>query len=130
LAATVILKDRVHITLGRRQPGDVAPAEHDPARVGALKAGDQPQARRLPRPRRAEQREELTALDLEVDLIDRLDVAVVLDDAREVHVDALATGARALCVLVLVRGQRRVHRIPPASRGRSYSRSRSPTTVH
>ncbi len=58
---------------GRRWGGvsrDVALADHDAARVGPLEAGDHPQRRRLTAARRAEQREELAASDLERDVVD------------------------------------------------------------
>src|SRR5438093_13779760 len=45
----VVLEDGVDVTRVRRQSGDVAPGELDPAVVRPLEAGNQPQRGRLPR---------------------------------------------------------------------------------
>jgi hypothetical protein len=74
----VILEHGVRLALVRRHRGDVAAAELDPAFIGPLKAGDQSEQGRLPRPGWTEQREELAFLDREVDPGDRDDRAVVL----------------------------------------------------
>ena len=63
--------------------GDVPAVEQDPARRRQLEAGDHPQGRRLARSRRAEHREELAVADLEVDAVDRHDLAVALLDLRD-----------------------------------------------
>ena len=55
--------------------------------VRPLEAGDHAQAGGLARARRAQHREELAAPDLEVDPVDRDDVAVGLADAAEANVD-------------------------------------------
>src|SRR5215213_7756443 len=46
-------------------------ADRDLAGVRRLEPGDAAQRRRLPAPRRAEQREELAVLDVERDVVDR-----------------------------------------------------------
>src|SRR5262249_47477666 len=69
------------------KPGDVLAAELDAPGVGLLEAGDHPQRGRLARPRRAQQREELAALHLQIELLDGDDVAVELADTDEADVD-------------------------------------------
>ena len=83
----VVLEDRVDVPRVGRQVRDVAPAELDRPLVGPLEAGYHPQRGRLAGARRAEHREELTAANLEVDAVDRDDVAVPLAKARDSHVD-------------------------------------------
>jgi hypothetical protein len=77
----VVLEDRVDLALVGRVARDVAAGELDGARVRALEAADEPQRRRLARPRRAEQREELAGADLEVEPLERDDLAVGLAQA-------------------------------------------------
>ena len=83
----VVLEDGVDVALVGRAVRDVGAAELDSSFVGALEAGDQPQRRRLARSGRAEQREELAGGDLEIDPVDRDDVAVRLADALEPDID-------------------------------------------
>ena len=64
---------------GRRATS--SPRELDPALVGELEAGDEPQRRGLARARGAEQREELAARDVEVDAVDGREAAEALDQA-------------------------------------------------
>ena len=78
----VVLEDRVDVARVGRAGGDVGAGELDAARVGQLEAGDQPQRRRLARARRPEQREELSAGDVEGHRVDRDDV---VESAHEVH---------------------------------------------
>jgi hypothetical protein len=61
----VVLEDRVDVARVGRAPGDVGAGELDAAAVGQLEARDQAQRRRLARPGRPEQREELAARDVE-----------------------------------------------------------------
>src|SRR3954447_2202456 len=82
----VVLEHRVHVALGRRQVGHVLPTKLDAAAVRALEARDHPQAGCLAGPRRAEHREELAVADLEVDTVDRHDLAELLAHAGEVYV--------------------------------------------
>ena len=83
------------------------PAELDAPAVGALEAGDQPQAGRLARAGRAEHREELVLGDLEVDAVDGHDLAVCLARADEAHGGVPVTGHRRSCTP----SERRVRRI-------------------
>ena len=62
---------------------DVRAVEQDPAGGRGLEPGDHPERRRLARPGRAEHREELAVADVEIDPVDRDDVAVALDDRLE-----------------------------------------------
>ena len=55
--------------------GDVLAADDDPSRGRPVEAGDQPQRGRLAAARRAEERDELAARDVEVDAVERDDVA-------------------------------------------------------
>ena len=79
----VVLEDRVDVAVERRDRGDVGAVEQDPAGGRQLEAGDHAQGRRLARARRPEHREELAVADVEVDAVDRDDVAVVLRDPFE-----------------------------------------------
>ena len=60
------------------------------AGVRLLEAGDHAQRRRLARARRAEQREELAVRDVQVDVVDRDDVAVGLARALDARPSANA----------------------------------------
>jgi hypothetical protein len=80
------LEHRVDVALVGGQPGDVVPADPHLAFVGPLEARDQAQRRRLPAPRRPEEREELARPDLEVDAVDGRDVAESLRDSDELDV--------------------------------------------
>ncbi len=82
----VVLEHRVDVPLVRRAIRDVGAVELHLACVGALEARDDPERRRLPGARRAEKREELSAPDLEIDVIDGDHVAVRLAHADEPYV--------------------------------------------
>ena len=82
----VILEDRVHVALVRRRARDFPAVELDAAGIRSLEAGDQPQRRRLAGARRAEEGEELSRLDLEIDAVDGDDVPVGLANADEAYV--------------------------------------------
>jgi hypothetical protein len=81
----VVLEDGVDVALVGRQVGDVAADQLDAARVGALEAGDHAQAGRLAGAGRAEHREELVHTDVEIDAVDRDDVAIGLPRADKAH---------------------------------------------
>src|SRR5436189_236683 len=63
----VVLEDSVHVPRIGRPRRDVDAAQMDAARVRPLEPRDDPKQRRLPRPGRPEEREELSLLDVEVD---------------------------------------------------------------
>jgi hypothetical protein len=71
------------LPLVRRDADRGAPADLDLALGRLVEAGDHPQRRRLAAAGRAEQREELAGLHLEVDVIDRDEVAVSLRHAAQ-----------------------------------------------
>src|SRR6185437_10951606 len=79
----IVLEDGVDVSLGRRDSGYVAAGELDRARVRLLEARDHAQGRRLARAGWAEQREELAGCDVEVEVLDRDDVAEDLADAAQ-----------------------------------------------
>ena len=79
----VVLEDRVHVAIERRDRRHVPAVEVDAAGRRQLEPRDHPQRRRLARTRRAEHREELAVAHLEVDAGDREHVAVALLDALE-----------------------------------------------
>ena len=63
-----------------REPGQIAPIEHDPAGTRRLEAGEHAQQGRLAAAGRAEQAENLAANDVEADVIDGPRLAEVFDD--------------------------------------------------
>ena len=65
----VALEHRVHVAAVRRDGRYVLAVQQDPARGRLLESGDQPQRRRLAAARWAKQGEELTAVDLQVDVV-------------------------------------------------------------
>ena len=71
LEQRVALEHRVDVALERRHLLDRLAVEEDLALGRLLEARDHPQRRRLAAPRRPEQREELAALDREVEVVDR-----------------------------------------------------------
>src|SRR3954452_917894 len=64
------LEDHPHVALVRRGVGDVPPVEQHPALVGGVEARDRPQRRRLPAARRAQERQELAARDVQVEPVE------------------------------------------------------------
>ena len=110
----VVLEDHVDRALVRRIGGHVAAAQEDRPAGRELEPADHPQRRRLAAARRAEQREELAAADLERDAVDRPDLAELLLQVEELdlrgrrhrrgrHRDAEASPRRGL-VLASVPG--------------------------
>ena len=79
----VVLEDHVDRALVRRVVGHVAAAQQDPATARDLEATDHPQRGGLAAARRAEEREELAAADLERDAVDRPDLAESLLQVEE-----------------------------------------------
>ncbi len=83
----VVLEHRVDVPLVRRQPGDVLALQLDGSRRGLLEAADHPEGRGLAAPRWAEEAEELTVHDLEVDVVDGDGIAELLHHLDEPDVD-------------------------------------------
>jgi hypothetical protein len=96
----VALEDGVGGALEGRQAGHVGAVEQHGALGRVLEAGDHAQGRRLAAAGGAEQREELAALYVEIERVDRRDVPEALRDALKpdargalsVHRDAHASG--------------------------------------
>ena len=82
----VALENGVDVPLVRREPNDILIAEEDAPLGRLLEAADHPQRRRLATPRRAEQREERAAGDLDRDPVDRDRIVEALDDILETNV--------------------------------------------
>jgi hypothetical protein len=85
----VVLEHGVHVAGVGRLRGHVGAFEQDAPFVRRLEAGDQAERRRLPGARRAEHREELAGGYVELDAVDRDDVAVRLADVFELDVSRL-----------------------------------------
>ncbi len=84
----VVLEDGVHVALEGRQAGDIGVAEVDRPGGRLLEAADHAQGGRLAAAGRAEHREELAALDLQREVVDRDDLVEALRDVVEPNVDA------------------------------------------
>ncbi len=79
----VLLEDHVDRPAVRRDGGDVLPLQDDATLVRRLEAGDHPERRRLAAAARAEQREELSVSDRDVDVAHRFRLAEALADPFE-----------------------------------------------
>ena len=86
----VVLKDGVDGSVVSGELSDVLAADLDRARVRNVEAGDHPEGRRLPRPRRSEHGEELAAADLEVHVVHRDDVSVAASYTGQADVRHIA----------------------------------------
>ena len=86
------LKDDAEVALRRRQARHVAAADLDCARVLHLEAGDHPQQSGLAAARRPQEADELAALHLERDVIERGEGAEALGGALDSEMDG--TGGR------------------------------------
>ena len=82
----VRLEDGVDGTPVGRQPRDVAAVDEHDAGVRPLEAGDQAERRRLAAAGRAEQREELSLDDGQVERVDSGDLAEAPGDAAKLDV--------------------------------------------
>jgi hypothetical protein len=100
----VVLEDRVDVALVRRERGDVSAVEIDASVGRRLEPGDHPEARRLAGSRGSEHREEFPRSDVEVDAVDRDDVAEALADTLEANGDRrMGTGADVVALRLLDR---------------------------
>ena len=99
----VVLEDGVDVTGVGRAGGDVGAGELHAARIGLLEAGDQAQRGRLARARRAEEREELAAPDVQGNGVDRRDAAEPARELDEPHVGRGVTRAGLRRRIVLLR---------------------------
>ena len=69
------LEDHAHVALVGRLAEHVLTVHEHLARVGPLEAGDDPQRRRLAAAARSEQGDELAGVNLEVEIVERDDIA-------------------------------------------------------
>src|SRR6266540_1898742 len=81
----VVLEDHADVALVRRDGRQVATVEHDAPGIGSREAGDNAERRRLPGSGRPQQRHELSWSDVEGDVVDRVQLAVLLRDPAEVQ---------------------------------------------
>ena len=71
----IVLEHEAHVPLSGVAVGDVGAILFDPAGVGPLEPGNDPQERRLARARRPEERQERPLGDVERDVVERLEGA-------------------------------------------------------
>ena len=113
----VALEDGVDLALVGGQFGDVPAVQEDPAGVGPLEAGGDPQHGRLAAAARAEEGEELALLDLEADVVDGLDGAEPLGDPAEfkkfAHPAVLLYGASPYKSSKITRAAAAIEKNPP-----------------
>ena len=86
-----------------REPGQIAPIEHDPAGTRRLEAGEHPQQGRLAAAGRTEQAENLAANDVEADVIDGPRLAEVFDDFVDLQEMGVGFGTGGVHGLALVK---------------------------
>ena len=103
----VALEHRVDVALVGRHLRHVDVVEHDPPTRRALEAGDHPQGRRLPAPRRPDHREELSAGHVEVDFVDRRDLAELLRQLLEMDLSLHQTSRPAMAAASSLLANRR-----------------------
>ena len=103
----VALEHRVDVALVRRHLRDVDVVEHDPAARRPLEAGDHPQGRRLAAAGRADHREELPGGHLQVDAVDRGDLAELLRQLLELDLSLHQTSTPAMAAASSLLAKRR-----------------------
>jgi hypothetical protein len=91
----VVLEHGVDVPVVRRNARDVGAAQLDPAGLGALEPGDQPQQGGLPRPGRAQQGEELTGPHGQFHIGERDHIAVPFPQTHDIH--GCRRGSRITC---------------------------------
>ena len=108
----VVLEDEADAALLRHDVRDVVVADHDPADVGHLEAGDDAQQGRLAAAARPEQRGERAVRDLDVDILECGEVAEALRDVLRPDGHAASwrscagfTRLRATRTMTAMRGQ-------------------------
>ncbi|MOA07159.1 hypothetical protein D3C78_1268420 [compost metagenome] len=79
----VVLEHEADVAVAHVVLGDVLAVEHDAAHVRGFQAGDDPQQGGLAAAGRAEQRHQLAAVDIQVDLVERLEGVEVLADVAD-----------------------------------------------
>ena len=101
LERRIVLEDEADTAPLRRDVRHVAPVDRDGAGVGQVQAGDGPQQGRLARAAGAQQRGQRAGRHLEVDVVQRREVAVVL--VRTLTMIALVISLVSLCLLARAR---------------------------
>src|SRR5215207_115615 len=86
----VALEDHGDVAVAGVEGGDVLAVDEDAAGGRHVEAGENAQCRALARPGRTEQRKELARIDLEVDVFERAEAPVHLDDLLELDLPAHA----------------------------------------
>ncbi len=81
-----MLKHEPHLTVAHRHAGHVLVAEQNLALVGELQPGNHPQQGGFARSRGAQQRNQLTAFNVEVNAVQRLEGAEVFFNVADVDV--------------------------------------------
>ena len=114
----VALEHHADVALGRRQIGDVAAGDDDPAAGRRLEPGDHPQRRRLAAAARAEQRRQGPARNAKADLV---------DGQRPVRIAAVALGDGAEFDPVARLARGRVARFVPSAHAGCGTRARRPS---
>jgi hypothetical protein len=69
----VVLEHETHVALAHMHVGGVLAAEQDAAGVGRFQAGDDAQQRGLAAARRAQQRDQFAGVDVQVDVLQRVE---------------------------------------------------------
>ena len=86
LEERVMLEDEADVAFAQAQPGRVVVAEHHVAAVRVQQPCDDPQQRGLAGAGGAEQRDEFSRCDVQVDVVQRRDAGVVLGELSDVKV--------------------------------------------
>ena len=82
----VVLEDEAHLARLRRLPGGLDTAYADRAGIGPRQPGQQAQQRGLAAAGGAEQREQLAVVDIEADVLERLEVAKGVGEVADLNV--------------------------------------------
>src|ERR1700719_573761 len=93
----VMLKHEPDLALADADRAGVLAMEQHLAGIGRLQARDYPQQRRLARSRKPKQRNQLTGFDMQVDIVNRNEVAELLADVLELDTHAATLTARSSC---------------------------------
>jgi hypothetical protein len=88
----VVLKHGVDVPLVGREVGHIAARQLYPSLIGTLEAGNHPEAGGLSRAGGPEEREELVLSYVQVDAVDRDELAVCLASPVEAHGDVPIPG--------------------------------------
>ena len=96
----VMLEDETDLALAHADGARVLAVEQHLAGVRRLQPGDDAQQRGLARARQTQQRDQLAGLDVQVDIVERNEVAEPLADVFELDAHAATLTARSSCFLL------------------------------